>query len=147
MPPSFTITNWPRYTIAEATYGSPLVCFHSICVAVTSPDPPCRSANALFRDASMNFLSISDSSRVYLPSLFASLLSKKSFMLVLSDSSFDRTPSLSASPSLRKSSYVGILNSDFSDGSPGDQPAKNSWPWNVSGVVQHADGIPSTYHF
>jgi hypothetical protein len=37
-----------------------------------------------------------------------------------------------------------ISTSPLSLASPGDQPAKNRVPFDVTGVVQQADGMPST---
>src|SRR5436190_22715187 len=93
----------------------------------------------------MNFRTISDSSRVILPSLFASIASKKPANC-FPPSSREIAPSLSLSICLSMSSNDGILF--FGSGSsapPGDQPAKSSVPSAVIGDEQQPDGIPPKY--
>ena len=75
-------------------YGRPFVFFQSTCDFVTSPVPPAFSANALFFPSAMNLRIASHSSRVILPSLFASWLSKKSFKNVFSASVLGDDPVL-----------------------------------------------------
>src|SRR5262245_38906801 len=140
------MTSCPRYTIAVAMYGRPFDFCQSTCDLVTSPVPPALSANALFFPSDMNFSIASHSSRVILPSLLASMVSKLSFRDVFWASSLEMAPSLSVSTFLSMASNEGIWNS-LSSGPPGDQPAKNSVPSAATGVVQHPDGTPATDHF
>src|SRR5262245_53133434 len=93
----------------------------------------------------MNLIIVSHSSRVILPSLFKSWLSKKPWK-ALSASSRDRAPSLSLSKSLSIESNVGSCIS-LSFGPPGPPPAKNKVPSAMTGEGQHPEGIPFKNHF
>src|SRR5262245_15106387 len=117
----------PSWETADDTYGIPLVCLQATWVADTSPFPPDLTANTLFLPDDISLTMDSYSSRVILPSLFRSLLSKNPFRNVLSLSALEIAPSPSASPCLSRSSNVGILNS-LSSALPGEYPAYRTTP-------------------
>src|SRR5262245_11055781 len=106
------MTYCPRYTIEDAMYGRPFVCFQSTWDLVTSPAPPGFRAKAPFRDAVLHVKYASHSSRVIFPSWFRSKASKEPFNLVFSDPSLVRYPSCSSPASLRRSSSLGNPSSE-----------------------------------
>src|SRR6516165_5912413 len=121
--------------MAVGTYGRPLVFFQIVCEPEMSPVPPGERAKALLTPSEINLVSVFHSSRVILPSLFRSRLSKESFNKVFCASALDKAPSLLVSASLRRESNDGIWFS-LSSAPPGDQPAKNNVPPAITGEAQ-----------
>ncbi len=110
-----------------------------------SPVPPGLSANAVFLAAATIASALSHSARVILPSLFASIVSKKPLSTPAVISFLASAPSPLLSPISNKSNGGSLKL--VSSAAPGDQAAKYRSPSEVTGDARVAVGMPVTNHF